>query len=153
MTDFSKFGFDPEAMKKLLESTDFTKMFEGVNPAGLDPKALWEAQQKNLDALVAANRSAAEGMQAAFAQQLAMMEEALADTRKQMSALNASALDPQRATEQSQLAKASFDRTLAQMGALAETAQTASGEAFEQVSSRIREAMEELRNAMESPPK
>lgn len=150
MTDFSKFGFDPEAMKSLFESADLTKMMEGFSPAGLDPAKLWEAQQKNLEALIAANQTAASGVQAVFAKQVAMLQEAMEDARAQLEAIDASAMDPTKATAQSEIAKASFERTLERMSELVETAQTANGEAFEIVSDRVKAAMEELRNAMQS---
>lgn len=148
MTDFSKFGFDPEALQSLFKHADFTKMMQGYSPAGIDAAKLWETQQKNLEALIAANQTAASGVQAVFAKQVAMLEEAMADAKAQLSALDQTAMDPKQATAQTEAAKASFERTLKRMGDLAETAQTANGEAFEIVAERVKAAMSELRDAM-----
>ena len=68
--------------------------------SGVDPDALMKAQQKNMDALVAANKAAAAGYQDLFKKQMAIFEETMAEAQKQMKALDATKLDPQQAKAQ-----------------------------------------------------
>ena len=113
---------------------------------GVDAEALVAAQQKNMDALVEANKAAAAGYQDLFKKQMSIFEETMAEAQKHMKSFDATKLDAETAKAQAELAKAAFEKALANMQALAESAQKANAEAYEIVSARIKESLAELRD-------
>jgi phasin family protein len=146
MFDPKTFSFDAEKMAEFFKQNDFTKQLANLRMPGVDPDALMKAQQKNMDALVAANKAAAAGYQDLFKKQMAIFEETMAEAQKQMKGFDATKLDPERAAAQTELAKVAFEKALANMQALAEGAQKANAEAYEIVAARIKESLAELRN-------
>ena len=50
--------FDPSKMAEMMKSADFSKMFDFTQFKGMDQSALFDAQKKNMDALVAAQQAA-----------------------------------------------------------------------------------------------
>ena len=104
------------------------------------------AQQKNMDALVEANKAAAAGYQDLFKKQVAIFEETMAEAQKHLKGFDATKLDAETAKAQGEVAKAAFEKALANMQALAEAAQKANADAYEIVSARIKESIGELRD-------
>jgi phasin family protein len=144
MLDPKTFSFDAEKMTEFFKQNDFTKHLANLKMPGMDPEALVKAQQKNMDALIEANKAAAAGYQELFKRQVAIFEETMTEASKQMKAFDAKKIDD-RAKAQGDLAKAAFEKALANMQALAEGAQKANAEAYEIVSARIKESIGELK--------
>jgi phasin family protein len=145
MLDPKTFSFDPDKMAEFFKQNDFTKYLANMKMPGLDPDTLVKAQQKNMDALVEANKAAAAGYQDLFKKQVAIFEETMSEAQKQLKSFDASKIDD-RAKAQADLAKAAFEKALANMQALAESAQKANAEAYEIVSARIKESLGELKD-------
>ena len=145
MFDPKTFSFDVEKMTEFFKQNDFTKHFAAMKMPGVDADALVAAQQKNMDALVEANKAAAAGYQDLFKKQMSIFEETMAEAQRHMKSFDATKLDPDAAKAQAELAKAAFEKALANMQALAETAQKANAEAYEIVSARVKEGLSELR--------
>jgi phasin family protein len=145
MFDPKTFSFDPEKMSEFFKQADFSKYLSNLKVPGIDAEALVAAQQKNMDALVEANKAAAAGYQDLFKKQMAIFEDTMAEAQKQMKAFDATKIDADKAKAQAELAKAAFEKALANMQALAESAQKANTEAYEIVSARIKESLAELR--------
>lgn len=146
MFDPKTFSFDPEKMSDFFKQNDFTKQLASMNMPGLDPEAIVAAQQKNMNALVEANKAAAAGYQNLFKKQMEIFEQTMAEAQMQMKDFDATKLDPEKAKAQGELAKTAFEKALANMQALAEGAQKANAEAYEIVSARIKESMAEIRD-------
>jgi phasin family protein len=146
MFDPKTFSFDVEKMTELFKQNDFTKHLAALRVPGVDAEALISAQQKNMDALVEANKAAAAGYQDLFKKQMTIFEETMAEAQKQMKAFEATQIDPEKAKAQGDLARAAFEKALANMQALAEAAQKANAEAYEIVAARIKESLGELRD-------
>jgi phasin family protein len=144
MLDPKTFSFDVEKMTEFLRQNDFTRHLASMKMPGVDAEAMVKAQQKNMDALVEANKAAAAGYQDLFKKQVAIFEETMAEAQKQMKAFDAGKIED-RAKAQGELAKAAFEKALANMQALAESAQKANAEAYEIVAARIRESIAELK--------
>jgi phasin family protein len=144
MLDPKTFSFDVEKMTEFLKQNDFTRHLASMKMPGVDAEAMVKAQQKNMDALVEANKAAAAGYQDLFKKQIAIFEETMAEAQKQMKAFDAGKVED-RAKAQGELAKAAFEKALANMQALAESAQKANAEAYEIVAARIRESIAELK--------
>jgi phasin family protein len=146
MFDPKTFSFDVEKMSEFFKQNDFTKHLSQMKMPGFDPEALMAAQQKNMDALVEANKAAAAGYQDLFKKQMQIFEETMSEAQQAMKSFDATKLDPEKAKAQGELAKAAFEKALANMQALAESAQKANAEAYEIVSARIKESLSELRD-------
>ena len=145
MLDPKTFSFDVDKLTEFFKQNDFTKHLANMKMPGMDPEALVKAQQKNMDALVEANRAAAAGYQDLFKKQVAIFEETMGAAQKQLTSFDASKIDD-RAKAQAELAKAAFEKALANMQALAESAQKANADAYEIVSARIKESIAELKD-------
>jgi phasin family protein len=146
MFDPKTFSFDVEKMTEFFKQNDFTKQLAKLQMPGLDPEALMSAQQKNMDALVEANKAAAVGYQDLFKKQMQIFEETMTEAQAQIKAFDATKIDADKAKASADLAKAAFEKALANMQALAEAAQKANADAYEIVSARIKESMAELRD-------
>ncbi|NNU81611.1 phasin family protein [Halovulum dunhuangense] len=144
MFDKSAYAFDPEKMMDFFKNNEFTKAFtEGKLPQ-MDADALFAAQKKNMDALVEANKAAAAGYQDLFKKQMTIFEQTVAEAQKQFKDMDLK-MDSKAATAQAELAKAAFEKAIANMKDLAETAQKANTEAYEIVSARVKDSIAELR--------
>ena len=146
MFDPKTFSFDVEKMTEFFKQNDFTKHLAGLKVPGVDAEALMAAQQKNMDALVQANKAAASGYQDLFKKQVQIFEETMAEAKEHMKSFDATKLDADKAKANAELAKAAFEKALANMQALAESAQKANTDAYEIVSTRIKESLVELRD-------
>jgi phasin family protein len=145
MFDPKTFSFDVEKMTDFFKQNDFTKHLSMMKMPGFDAEAMMAAQQKNMGALVEANKAAAAGYQDLFKKQMAIFEETMTEAQTAMKSFDAKKLDPESAKAQGELAKAAFEKALANMQALAESAQKANADAYEIVSARIKESIVELR--------
>lgn len=145
MFDPKTYAFDVEKMTEFFKQNDFTKHLSAMKLPNVDAESIMAAQQKNMDALIEANKAAASGYQDLFHKQMSIFEETMAEAQKYMASLDATKLDPEKAKAQGELAKAAFEKALANMQALAESAQKANSEAYEIVSARIQESLVELR--------
>jgi phasin family protein len=146
MFDPKTFSFDVEKMTEFFRQNDFTKHLANLKLPEIDADALMKAQQKNMDALVEANKAAAAGYQDLFKKQMSIFEETMGEAQKHLKSFEATQIDPDKAKAQAELAKAAFEKALSNMQALAESAQRANTEAYEIVSTRIKESMAELRD-------
>jgi phasin family protein len=146
MLDPKTFAFDPEKMQDFFKQNDFTKYFPQMKGSDFSADAIMAAQSKNMEALVEANKAAAAGYQDLFKKQVAIFEETMSEAQKHMKSFDASKLDAESTQAQSELARVAFEKAIANMQMLAESAQKANSEAYEIVSARVQEGMSELRD-------
>ena len=146
MTDSPFFAFDPSKFSELFKSNDMTKFFEQAKMPMFDMEALFAAQQKNMEALVEANKAAAAGYQDLFKKQLAMIDEIVASAQSQMSEMKMDALTAEGAQKQGELMKESYEKAIANLTDLAETAKKVNEEALEIIQARVQAAIEELKS-------
>lgn len=150
MAQKTPFPFDPEAMMDFFRNNDFTKTLQDAKLPNMDADALMQAQRKNMDALVEANKAAAAGYQDLVNKQLAIFEETIAEAQKQLKGAELK-LEPDTAGKRSELAQAAFEKAIANMKDLAETAHKANSEAYEIVAKRVKESVDELKTLAETP--
>ena len=125
---------------------DVMKMFEQLKMPGIDMAAIVEARRKDVEALVEANKAAYESMQAMGRKQTEMMTQTLQVMQAAgKDALSASA-NPAAQTE---VVRAAFEKTLADMKELAEMARRSQAEAMGSITSRAAEHMEEIKKLMQ----
>jgi phasin family protein len=129
--DFSKF--------------DIQKAFADFKMPGVDMPALLIAQQKNIAALMQANRHAVEGLQALARRQFEILQQAMkgaADAAKQVAATGG---PMEAAAKQAELAKTAFERAVANMREMADMVGNSSNQALEVISKRVIEGLDELK--------
>ena len=127
---------------------DVTKMFSDFKLPGFDMTALMTAQRKNLEALVAANRVAFEGMQAIAKRQAEIMAQAVTEASGMAQQMSGSGNPQEAGTKQAELVKQAFEKALANMRELAEMFSKTNAEAFDLINKRFTESVEELKTLL-----
>jgi phasin family protein len=129
-------------------STDFARMFEQLKVPGVDMEQIIASQRKNLEALTRANQLALEGVQQVMQRQAEAMR-AFANEFADMAKGVASEPGPaEKAARQTDLVKASFEKTLSHMRELSETIAASNAQAAEVLSKRVSEGLGELKDAI-----
>ena len=144
MFEKAQFPFDAEAMAKLFNATDFTKMMKDAKMPSFDTDAMVAAQAANMEAFMEANKAAAAGYQDMFRQQVALFEEAMEEAKKTLASFDASKMTPEAATAQNEVLKAAYEKAIAHMTELTTTAQKANKEAYDIVAARMKASIAEL---------
>ena len=138
--------FDPAAMAEMMKSADLTKMMDPSRFAGFDAKALSDAQQRNMTALVEAQKTAAQGYQDLFDKQVAIFQETMAAAQAQIAELSKGADASDAARRQAELTKSAYETALKNMNELTEAAVKANADAFEIVKARVEASVKELQD-------
>lgn len=125
---------------------DVMKMFEQFKMPGIDMAAIVEARRKDVEALVEANKAAYESMQAMGRKQTEMMMQALQAMQAAGTGALSGSANPAAQTE---VVRAAFEKTVADMKELAEMARRSQAEAMGIMTSRAAEHMEEIKKLMQ----
>ena len=135
---------DPFSFKP---NMDMTKIFAEFRlPAMPDMTALAKAQQKNLEAISAANKVALEGARAVAERHMEIVQQSVAEMQDAMRSMASPADIQEQAAKRAEMAKAAYERAVGQMQELADLIKKSSGEALSVLHSRFAEAMEEVKN-------
>jgi len=133
--DFSKF-------------TDISKVMSELKVPGVDIDAMMATQQKNIQALTAANQLAFEGMQTVFRRQSEILRQSVEQSSVMISELMSAGSPEDKVAKQADLVKTAFEKALSNMRELAELVARSNTEATEVVSRRFGESLEELKTAI-----
>ena len=145
--------FDPNTYVEMMKSTDMTKMFEGATVPGFDTEAVTEAQKKNVQAFVDANRVAAEGYQSMFKKQVEVMQSSISEITETMKEATTTPLSAEVAEQRLEAAKAQFEAGVAVFTDLSEAARKTNEEAFAIIRARFTEGVDEIRDVTEAAMK
>jgi phasin family protein len=129
--DFSKF--------------DVQKMLGDFKIPGVDMQSLMSAQEKNIAALKQANQHAAEGLKALAKRQMEMMQQVMQGAASAAQQVAASSGPKEAAAKQAEVAKVAFEQAVANMREMAELVSKSSNQAFEVITQRAAEGLEELK--------
>ncbi len=132
------FAFDAEKV---------SEMFKAVKLPMVDMETIMASHQKNVDAMVEANKVMFAGYQAVAKRQAALVEAAMADAKDKFAELQGQPLTAEQATKNADAVKTAFEKAVADVRELAEMAQKANTGAFEVVKARIDEAVSEFKAA------
>lgn len=124
---------------------DINKMMEQFKMPGVDIEKIMEARRKDIEALVAANKHAYEGMQALAQRQQQILQESMTQWQEGAKEMVSSGSPGQAAVKQTELAKQTFAKALENMRELADMATKSQTEAFKLISQRVHENIEELK--------
>ena len=145
MTGYNDFKFDASAMTEFLRG-DFMKYFPDGKMPQFDASEVFDAQKKNMDALVTANQAAADAYQALFSKQVEIFEATLTEAKKNVEGFDMTSAPADVAKQQADYAKTAFEKALKNMTELAQEAQKANSSAYEIVSKRIEASVSELQD-------
>ena len=135
--------FDPMAFWK---DFDPAKMMGEMKAPGIDIQSIIQCQQRNLEALATANRKAFEGAQAVMARQAEILQEAMEEMRGAVESMAAKKLPEDVVTEQTDVMKTSFEKTVSNMRELSEMMAKSNTQAVDKINRRITESLEELKD-------
>ena len=129
---------------------DINKIIEQFKMPGVDMTPLVDARRKDIEALVAANKSAYESMQALAQKQSEMLTASFQRMQEAAkSTLGGGVPDP---TKQAETVRQAFEKTLADMKELAEMAQHSQTDALALITQRGSEHLQELQRLMQPKP-
>lgn len=140
--DFAKGmgDFNPAKMTE-----EFTKMAGQYKMPGVDVPGLMKAQQKNIEALTAANRTAAEGLQAILKRQTEIFKTAMDETAVAVEAIGKAASPQAAAARQADLVKAAYEKAFSNMREIAEMMVKCNSDASEAINARVVECLDEFK--------
>jgi len=121
------------------------KMLGDFKIPGVDMQSLMSAQEKNIAALKQANQHAAEGLKALAKRQMEMMQQVMQGAASAAQQVAASSGPKEAAAKQAEVAKAAFEQAVANMREMAELVSKSSSQAFEVITQRAAEGLEELK--------
>jgi phasin family protein len=118
---------------------DFAKLIESCQISGVDMMSLIDMEKKNIDALIEVNRSAYDGWQNLMVRQAEVFQET-------MKAIAVEARDEAAVGRRTEIARQGFEKALANMRKLAETATESQKQTIEILRRRFEEGMAATRN-------
>jgi phasin family protein len=122
---------------------DLTKMLEQFKVPGVDMSALIESRRKDIEAIVEANKTAYDSMQAVARKQTEMLSRAMQDIQ---AAATTGITDPGKQTE---VARNACLKALEDMKDLAEIARKSQAEAMASITQRANEHVEEIKKMLQ----
>lgn len=150
MTDKFPFAFDAKSMQDMFNGP-FEKMFEpnfdAFNLDAFNFGTFQEAQTKNMNALVEANKVAASGYQTLYKRMTELFDASLADAKDRMSEAQGQPMTADVASKNAEALKATFEKALADVKEIAEMATTANAGAFDVIKARTEEIFAEVKAA------
>ena len=128
--------------KTTVPFVDITKIMEQFKLPGLDVTAIVEARRKDIEALTQANNIAFEGLQSLAQKQAEILRETMEEAQSAMQRM-AAGTPLENATKQGELVQQAFQKALANMQALAEMAGKSQADAFNVISKRVQQNIQE----------
>ncbi len=133
---FNKFNVNP---------SEITKALESMKIPGVNVEALLSSQQKNIEALNAANRVAIEGIQTLGQRQAEILRIAMEEAAKAAQDVATVGQPQEIPAKQAEIAKAAFEKGLANMQELAELAARANSDTLAVVNKRFAESFDDFK--------
>ena len=126
---------------------DLTKMFEQFKLPGVDTVEIEAARHKDVEALMQANQTAYEGMQALAKKQAEMLKQAMEDIQAAVkgAAGGVGVGDP---GKQGELARKAYEKVLGDLKDLAEIARKSQADAMAAITKRGTEHLDEVKKMM-----
>jgi len=140
--DMSKFAtnFDPSTL-----AGEFTKMAGAMDLNAVDVDAVIKSQQKNMEALKAANTAVIDGVKAVAARQSDIFKTTLADTQAEFGKFGDIKTPQDAFAKQAELMKSMFETTVSNFNELAGIVVKSNTESAEKINARITESLDEYK--------
>ncbi len=127
---------------------DITKYMSEMKVPGVDMDTMVTAQQKNLEALTAANRLAFEGMQALMKRQAELLRQVVEETAAAASGIAGAPTPTEKIVKQTELAKEAFERAVANAREMSELVAKSNAEVTDLLNRRFAESLEEIKSVV-----
>jgi phasin family protein len=127
---------------------DVTKLMAEFKMPGVDMETVLATQRKNIEALTKANQLAIEGMQTVARRQAEILRAGFEEASGLMRDIMQTQSTEERVAHQTEAAKKSVERALANARELAEIVAKAGNEAFDVIHQRVGETLDEVRDAV-----
>lgn len=147
--DFSQFfpKYEPQDMMRQFQNA-FGQFTTPQTPQ-FDFSSITDAQQKNIEALVASNSKAIECTQNILAMQAELFQEAIKDATEASQSLSASSSNPNELSQkQAELFQAAFDKALKSSSKISELVNKSQEEMTQIISDRVKEGLDEIRESV-----
>jgi phasin family protein len=128
--------------------TDVSKLISEFKLPGVDVESALASQQKNIQALTAANQLAFEGFQAVARRQSEILRQSIEQTTAIVTELLAAGSPEDKVAKQAELVKSAFEKALTNTRELAELVTKSNSEAADVINKRVSESLEELKAAV-----
>lgn len=126
---------------------DFTKAFTDFRMPGFDVDAAIAMQRRNVEAMTAAIQMTFDGMQAVTRRQAEASRQMLDDMSAMMNEMASNAAPEEKLSRQADLAKASFEKTVANLREVADMAAKSNADAANVLNKRVSESLDEIKSA------
>lgn len=126
---------------------EFNKMFEQFKLPGFDVPAVMEARRKDVEALITANQTAVQGMQALAQKQAEMLRTTLTELQDLAQKQAASGGVPSAQT--AELVQQTLHKALADMQQLTQAAYRTQADSYAVIAKRVEENVEELKSLLQ----
>lgn len=137
--------FDPNTYIDMMKDNDLTKMFDTAKIPGVDTEMMTEAQKKNVQAIVDANRVASEGYQALFKKQVEILQNGVSEMSEAMKEAATQPMSAEGYEKRVEMAKAHFEKSVGIFNELSESARKANEDAMAIIQARFSEGVEEMK--------
>ena len=124
---------------------DISKMMEQFKLPGVDMEKIMDAQRKDVEALMAANKHAYEGMQALAQRQAQILQETMTQWQNVAKEMVSSGNPTEAAAKQVEFGKQTFAKALENMRELADMATKSQAEAVKAITQRVHENLYEMK--------
>jgi len=124
---------------------DMSKAFAGLNFPSLDVESMMTSQRKNIEALTHANQLAVESVQAVTKRQVEIARQAFDEASAALRDFAQPSPPEERIAKNAELAKTSFEKAVAGARELTELVTKAQTEAFDIISKRVTESLDEIK--------
>ena len=150
--------------KKSQNPFDFSEYFTQIDPSSLLDQwqgsfslraqsqaincALFQAQSKNLYALIAANQSVMAGARNLLQRQGELMEEAMNEAREAMQSMGQISDSSEATAKQTELVQAAYEKALSNTREISDLITKNYQEAADEINQRFSESLNEIKNAV-----
>jgi phasin family protein len=141
----NEFPFMSMDLTKMMNG-DLAKSLQDIKFPSLNFEHAMAMQRKNMEALTVANQLAAEGFQTVAKRQAEIIKETIEDFTSALKGMMSAGSPEANAAKHADMAKRTFERTIANMRELAELAAKSNAEAFEVINKRMVESIDELKD-------
>lgn len=118
---------------------------QGLSIPGIDVEAVMASQQKNIEALAAATRTAMDSVSAVGKRQAEILQETMSQTAHTLQTLGKAGSPHEIVAKQVELTKEGFEKALGNMRELAEMVTKAQNTTMDAISHRVSESLDELK--------
>lgn len=142
------FDFDPAKMPEFAKLPDYSKMLSDLKLPGVDMDTWMSVNKRSFEAMTAASQTAVQCAQAVAQRQGEILRQAMEGTGRAAKDMVAAGSPEEKAARQAELAKEAFAAAATNMRDLAEMVTKSTAEAFDTVTKRMTENLEEIRASL-----